>query len=96
LFPQGLKDKTLTWDYLTSNNFLHKAFRASVPVYYILLALQWTMEREVKLNLSNLLDNFMEHFWRVRGLPGMMDFDMRIFQMLKRRKIVLPFDMIGE
>jgi hypothetical protein len=54
------------------------------------------IEAENKPDLSALIDNGVEHFWRVRGRSDQLDYDVKVAQMLRRNGVELPFDLVGE
>lgn len=54
-----------------SDNFMVIALYSYTPVQYMLEILEDVMiYNEVKPRGQGLLENLVEHFWRVRGCPG--------------------------
>ncbi len=93
---QGLKEKSLTWEYLFSDNFMHQAVNSTVPVDKMLIFLDVAMHMQVKPRLGAMLENATEHFWRTKGLPGQGDYEPRVRDMLRRHDITLPFKFSGD
>jgi hypothetical protein len=108
---QGLRKKELTWDYLFSDNFMHIATYAWVPLQYVLEMVEdRVLPAETKVlvwgrcgrrthramvfaqpSLQGLTELAVEHFWRVRAMPGQLDYDPQIAGMLQRYGVTLPF-----
>ena len=66
-----MRNKDLTWDYLFSDNFMHIANYAWMPLQYMVdMVLDVAIPAEVKPRMQGQLEIIYEHFWRVIGMPG--------------------------
>jgi hypothetical protein len=96
---------------LFSDNFMHIATYAWVPLQYVVEMIEdRVLPAETKVlvwgrcgcrthramvfaqpSLQGLTELAVEHFWRVRAMPGQLDYDPQIAGMLQRYGVTLPF-----
>eukprot|EP01034_Spumella_vulgaris_P029298 gene29298-36323_t len=94
LIQEGLKTKVLTWDILSSDNFLQLACHSKVPVHALLKIVRETLlPSAIKPDMCALIERMSEDFWRLRDLPNESLFDPAVARLLYRHDITLP--MIG-
>jgi hypothetical protein len=92
-----LKTKQLTWDYLSSDNFLQLACHSKVPVCDLLrLVRDELLPSAVKPNMCALIERVSEEFWRVRCLSSEPLFDPAVARLLYRLGVTPPLVGRGE
>lgn len=95
LIQQGLRDKRLTWTYLNHDAYVYRASYSFVPVEDLMLFTRQIIAAHVKPKATALMEIFVEHFWRTRGIVGQLDYNPAVKKLLDDHKIQLPFTTSG-
>ena len=88
---EGLRSKTLTWEYLCSDNFMDLIIRATVPVYRIEVALEMMKKFDEKPFAARHIECIVEHYWRVKTSVGYEEFDADMHLCLRENDLQIPF-----
>ena len=91
LIREGLRNNTLTWMYLMSDNFFLLAGNASLPVSYLSVAVKMMTMVDPKPNAAYLLECNIASTWESRTSPGRPQFNLNWVEMLKRKGLSIKY-----
>ena len=95
MLQDALAAKRVTWPLLMNSCFIFKLTQATMPIENLRIVVRHLVQEDVKQNASAKCDNIIEHFFRVRGLPGQKEYDPVFARLLKKHKLVLPLTCDG-
>ena len=95
MLQDALAAKRVTWPLLMNSCFIFKLAQATMPVTYLRQVVRHLIEEDVKQNASAKCDNIIEHYFRVRCLPGQKEYDLVFAKLLQRHKLTLPLTCDG-
>jgi hypothetical protein len=96
LIREGLRDKTLTWDYLCSDNFLFLIVQATYPLEYLKALVSLMRSSSPKVSPSVHIESVIEMYWRTHTDPEYVaTYNRDMHAALQRNGLQTPFTYDG-
>lgn len=95
LIRAGLRDKSLTWDYLCSDNFMFLIIQATFPLGRLADLIVAMRRMNPKPPAAVHVECIIEHYWRTHTCIGYEEFNLDMHNALRENDLVIPLTYSG-